>query len=68
MSASAIPATPDDLLPWRDRYRLEMRYQIVHDSIHRRPGWTNEYWLRLNEADTQTPTVVGYGSVAVGGP
>ena len=68
MSASAIPATPDDLLPWRDRYRLEMRCQIVHDSIHRRPGWTNEYWLRLNEADTQAPTVVGYGSVAVGGP
>ncbi len=43
-----------------------MGCQIVHDLIHRRPGWTNEYWLRLKEADAQP--VVGYDSVAVDGP
>ena len=46
----------------RDLYRTEMNCQIVHDSIHRRPGWTREYALRLDRA------TVGYGSVAVDGP
>src|SRR2546429_616855 len=36
--------------------------QIVHDSIHGRPGWTREYVLDLASA------AVGYGSVAVDGP
>jgi hypothetical protein len=27
---------------WRDPYRREMDCQIIHDSIHVRPGWTNE--------------------------
>src|SRR5205814_2532017 len=36
--------------------------QIVHDSIHDRRGWTDEYMLFVAE------TQVGYGSVAVGGP
>ncbi len=39
-----------------------MNCQIVHDSIHRRQGWTLTYELRLNS------TVVGYGSVAIAGP
>jgi GNAT superfamily N-acetyltransferase len=43
-------------------YRLEMSCQIVHDSIHDRPGWTQEYLLAV------AGTPVGYGSVAVGGP
>ena len=43
-------------------YRLEMACQIIHDSIHGRPGWTEEYILRTGS------TGVGYGSVAVGGP
>jgi len=43
-------------------YRLEMACQIVHDSIHDRPGWTQEYLL------TVAGTAVGYGSVALGGP
>src|SRR5688572_21853079 len=46
----------------RNAFRREMNCQIVHDSIHARPGWTLEYLL----ADGQAP--IGYGSVAVGGP
>src|SRR5713101_3091337 len=51
-----------EISPLRDRYREEMDCQIVHDSIHGRPGWTQEYVLDLNGA------AVGYGSVAVDGP
>lgn len=39
-----------------------MNCQIVHDSIHRRTGWTTTYALSLDE------TSAGFGSVAVGGP
>jgi hypothetical protein len=39
-----------------------MNCQIIHDSIHSRPGWTHEYLL------TNRGSKVGYGSVAVGGP
>src|ERR1022692_3123677 len=39
-----------------------MNCQIVHDSIHRRPGWTREYALELDGA------TVGFGSVAIAGP
>jgi GNAT superfamily N-acetyltransferase len=39
-----------------------MNCQIVHDSIHRRAGWTNTYSLSLGD------TSAGFGSVAVGGP
>lgn len=46
----------------REEYREEMRCQIIHDSIHERPGWTVEYVLEL------AGTAVGYGSVAIGGP
>lgn len=46
----------------RDAYRREMDCQIIHDSIHARPGWTIEYGLHLDAA------LVGYGSVAVAGP
>jgi GNAT superfamily N-acetyltransferase len=43
-------------------YRQEMNCQIIHDSIHERPGWTNEYSLQVNGV------TAGYGSIAVGGP
>lgn len=46
----------------REQYRKEMNCQIIHDSIHVRPGWTREYALELDGAP------IGYGSVAVGGP
>jgi GNAT superfamily N-acetyltransferase len=39
-----------------------MNCQIVHDSIHRRAGWTITYVLEIDS------TAVGYGSVAIGGP
>jgi GNAT superfamily N-acetyltransferase len=59
---SATPTSLSAILPFRDAYRVEMDCQIVHDSIHARPGWTREYLLHLDGAP------VGYGSVAVGGP
>ena len=59
---SSKAASLRDVLPWRDLYRLEMGCQIIHDSIHSRPGWSEEYCLFAGG------TTVGYGSVAVGGP
>jgi GNAT superfamily N-acetyltransferase len=55
-------STVDRTLTLRDRYRAEMNCQIVHDSIHRRQGWTLTYVFSLDG------TAVGYASVAVGGP
>jgi GNAT superfamily N-acetyltransferase len=55
----------EDVLPMRTRYREEMNCQIVHDSIHRRPGWTLTYRL---EADDKDEKSVGFGTVAIGGP
>jgi GNAT superfamily N-acetyltransferase len=55
-------SSAQDLLPLRTRFREEMNCQIVHDSIHRREGWTLSYLLEL-EGST-----AGFGSVALGGP
>jgi GNAT superfamily N-acetyltransferase len=52
----------DEILPWRDMYRQEMNCQIIHDSLHEREGWTQEYFLLIDEA------IAGYGSIVVGGP
>jgi len=52
----------ESILALRDMYRLEMSCQIIHDSIHSRPGWTREYSLRIDGQQ------VGYGSVAIAGP
>jgi len=60
MSAKITP--PERICPWRDLYRAEMNCQIIHDSIHSRPGWTLEYLM------TSGGVSVGYGSVAVAGP
>ena len=62
MGFSANATNLKDIILWRDMYRLEMACQIVHDSIHERRGWTEEYML------FSAGTAVGYGSVAVGGP
>ena len=51
-----------EIVSLRDSFRLEMDGQIVHDSIHTRPGWTLEY------AITNGDRAIGYGSVAVAGP
>src|SRR4051812_28965158 len=61
-TATATSASASAILPLRVRYRREMNCQIVHDSLHRRAGWTNTYALRIGEADA------GFGSVAIGGP
>lgn len=47
---------------WRAMYRSEMDCQIIHDSFHYRPGWTQEYVLRTGEKG------VGYGSIVAAGP
>ena len=62
MDIAVVAATLDDIRLWRDMYQLEMSCQIVHDSIHIRRGWTQEYRLMLDG------TPVGYGSVAISGP
>src|SRR5437016_2660650 len=51
-----------DIQAMRDIYRQEMSCQIIHDSIHARPGWTREYLFVAAGAN------IGYGSVAVSGP
>src|SRR5262245_44111743 len=62
MQFEARPTELRDIKALRDLYRQEMRCQIIHDSIHSRPGWTQEYLLILDGV------LVGYGSVAVSGP
>ena len=62
MEFSAKATNLKDIALWRDMYRLEMACQIVHDSLHERRGWTDEYML------FSAGTAIGYGSVAIGGP
>ena len=53
---------PAEVLPIRARLREEANTQIVHDQIHRRPGWTLIYRVQLGES------AVGFAEVAIGGP
>ena len=62
MQAQAKLSSAQDVLPLRTRFREEMNCQIVHDSIHRRKGWTLSYVLDLGGV------AGGFGSVAIGGP
>jgi GNAT superfamily N-acetyltransferase len=62
MTLEARLSTAAEILPLRTRHRAEMNCQIVHDSIHRREGWTLSYLL-----DSEGVSV-GFGSVAIGGP
>ena len=62
MRAAATLVTGDVILPLRTRFRQEMNCQIVHDSIHTRPGWTSSYALHLDG------TLAGFGSIAIAGP
>jgi GNAT superfamily N-acetyltransferase len=55
-------SSAQEILPLRTRYREEMNCQIVHDSIHRREGWTLSYLLEVGG------TAAGFGSVAIAGP
>jgi len=62
MQLFAKQVSNEDQLPLRTRHRQEMNCQIVHDSIHRREGWTTAYLLE------SAGTVVGFGSIAIDGP
>lgn len=62
MQIQAAPSSAESILPLRTRYREEAHGQIVHDSIHRRAGWTVSHLLELGGV------AVGFGSVAIGGP
>jgi GNAT superfamily N-acetyltransferase len=62
MPASAHRVELREIEGMRDIYRQEMNCQIIHDSIHARPGWTHEYVLTEDDAQ------IGYGSIAVAGP
>lgn len=62
MHATARVTSADAVQPLRHAYRQEMNCQIVHDSIHRRTGWTTTYALVVDDVD------VGFGSMALGGP
>ena len=62
MKLMAERVEPQEIEAMRDIYRHEMNCQIIHDSIHARPGWTHEYVLY------EGAVKVGYGSVAVAGP
>jgi GNAT superfamily N-acetyltransferase len=62
MEIQATEVTADIILSLRTRYRDEANCQIVHDSIHRRDGWTVSYLLELGGSP------VGFGSVAIAGP
>jgi GNAT superfamily N-acetyltransferase len=62
MKIAAHRAELTDIQAMRDIYRHEMNCQIIHDSIHSRPGWTHEYLLTEGDAK------LGYGSIAVSGP
>lgn len=62
MSISVRRCELTEIASFRQMYREEMHCQIIHDSIHDRPGWSVEYALEMDGV------VVGYGSVAIGGP
>ncbi len=62
MNLQAKLSSAAEILPLRTRHREELNCQIVHDSIHRREGWTLSYLLHSGG------TVAGFGSVAIGGP
>lgn len=62
MTLRATLSTAEEILPLRTRHRAEMNCQIVHDSIHRRAGWTLSYLI--NSEGSQA----GFGSVAIAGP
>jgi GNAT superfamily N-acetyltransferase len=55
-----VPA--EEVIALRARYLEETNAQVVHDSIHRRPGWTLIYLIEVDG------WAVGFAEVAIGGP
>ncbi len=62
MNCLAKPVGLEEILPMRELYREEMDCQIIHDSLHVRPGWTQSYLLSIDGV------TAGYGATALGGP
>jgi GNAT superfamily N-acetyltransferase len=62
MSLCAIALSPAEILPWLEESRRVAPGQVVHDSLHARPGWTQSYLLQ------EAGQPAGFGAVAVGGP
>ena len=62
MNLSVQPTTLAEIAPLRELYRAEMNCQIMGDSFHTRPGWTQSWLLQIGN---QT---AGYGSIAIAGP
>ena len=62
MELSAEATSLEHIVPLRGLYREEMNCQIIHDSIHSRPGWSLEYLLKADKESA------GYGSIAIAGP
>jgi GNAT superfamily N-acetyltransferase len=62
---TAHPASLQEIQPLRQLYRQEMNCQVIHDSIHDRPGWSRELVLRCGD---DRDTIIGYGSLALAGP
>lgn len=62
MIFTSRPGTLEQIAPMRELFRSEMNCQIIHDSLHARPGWTESLLVEANGEPC------GYGSVAVGGP
>lgn len=62
MKFTAAPAALEEVMPLREKFRAEMDAQIVHDSLHRREGWTRTWILKAGDR------VAGFGSIAVEGP
>jgi GNAT superfamily N-acetyltransferase len=62
MGFLAKPVSVEEISLWRDLYRQEMNCQIVHDSMHSRPGWTQPYLIETGGR------IAGYGSILTGGP
>jgi len=62
MEPLVTPASAYDVRALRTRHRQEMDCQIVHDSLHERPGWTQTYLLTIGGDQA------AFAGVAVAGP
>lgn len=61
-STSVQAVDAEQVLALRTLFREECNCQIVHDSLHRRPGWTLTFLFQVDGLDA------GFGSIAVAGP
>lgn len=62
MEISVVKPHSKDIFALRALRRKEMNCQIVHDSIHRRKGWTQTFQFSTDG------DLIGFGSIAIDGP